>query len=316
MGKESRSLLQAVKEDINKSSGSGFVNFFGIRESGAKVRVRFLNDFEDGLSVVFHDKWNGFNHPCLAQYGKHCPNCNNPEGRTATVYYWNVYNYETKKVEIFGYKANKASPIPGLATIYEELGDITSQDIIVQKNGTGTSTSYAVIPTGKVTKFAKEVKLFSEKKIMKILFDTFNNYGEDADDIDEEDYDDEDFKSKRKKAAPAKSKKKPTYDEDDEDEGFDDEDDDEEDEPAPKKKAKAKPKKKQEPEYDEDDDFEDDDDEEEEEPPKKKSSKKPVKKSKKVVEEEEEDDDDELPFLEEDEEEEEELPPPKKKKRT
>ena len=286
-GKESRSLFDSIKNDINKSSGGNFANFFSLRESGAKCRVRFLDDFEDGLPVVFHDKWNGFNHPCLKQYGKECPNCDNPEGRTGTVYYWNIYNYETKKVELFGYKANKASPIPGLLSVFEMLGDITSQDLIVQRNGTGTGTTYTVLPTGKEVEFKKEVKLFTEKKILKLLFDNFKNYGDDEDD---DDYDDEEETVTTKRKSKSKSKAKPKYEEDDEDYDFDDDDEDEDEyedeEPAPPKKSKSKSKAKRKPEPED---------------------------------EEEDEDDDDLPFdldEDEDEDEEEELPPPRKKKKS
>lgn len=284
-GKESRSLFDSIKNDINKSSGGSFANFFSLRESGAKCRVRFLDDFEDGLPVVFHDKWNGFNHPCLKQYGKECPNCDNPEGRTGTVYYWNIYNYETKKVELFGYKANKASPIPGLLSVFEMLGDITSQDLIVQRNGTGTGTTYTVLPTGKEVEFKKEAKLFTEKKILKLLFDNFKNYGDDEDD---DDYDEEETVTTKRKSK-SKSKAKPKYEEDDEDYDFDDDEDEDEyedEEPAPPKKSKSKSKAKRKPEPED---------------------------------EEEDEDDDDLPFdldEDEDEDEEEELPPPRKKKKS
>ena len=89
MAKESKSVLDAIKSEINKSNNGAFKSFFKIRESGAKVRLRFLQNFEDCTQIVFHDKWNGFNHPCLEQYGKKCPNCDNPEARTRPT---NAYN--------------------------------------------------------------------------------------------------------------------------------------------------------------------------------------------------------------------------------
>lgn len=304
MAKETKSLYDAIQADIQKSSGSGFVNFFGLRESGAKCRVRFLNDFEEGYSCVFHDKWNGYNHPCLAQYGKECPNCGDNDGRTGTVYYWNVYNYETKKVQIFGFRANKASPIAALASIYKELGDITTQDMVIQRNGTGTGTTYIVIPTGKIQEFKKDVKKFKKKEIFKILLETYNRYGDDESEIDEDDYDDDEKEIKRKKKPKSTSKKSSKYDDEDEDDD-DDYEDDEEDE--------------------DDDDFEDDEDEEEI-PAKKKSkksskaTKSKTKKRKPVEDDDEDEDDDDLPFDpdeddEDDEDDEEELPPPKKRKK-
>lgn len=262
MAKESKSVLEAIKSEINKSNNGAFKNFFKIRESGAKVRVRFLQDFEDCTQIVFHDKWNGFNHPCLEQYGKDCPNCNNPEARTNTLYCWNVYNYETKQVELFLYKANKATPIFSLMSLYEVLGDITQQDIVVQRNGTGTSTTYQCTAVPKTSKFDKNVKLFSEKKILDLCLEAFNRITDESDSFDDDDYEEETVNTKRNVKSSAKKKSKPalTDDDDDDDDApfdvddeddfdddddFDDEDEDEEEElPPPRKKAGAKGKSK------------------------------------------------------------------------
>lgn len=230
-GKESRSLLDAIKNDINRSSSGNFSLLFKLREPGQKCRIRFLDDFEDALPVVFHDKWNGFNHPCLEQYGKDCPNCDNPEGRTSTSYYWNIYNYETKKEELFGFKANKASPIPALVAVYEMIGDLTTQDLVIQRNGDGTNTTYTVLPTGKEIPFRKKAKKMSEKAIMKFLYETFNEYGDDyeADDYDDEEDDIADAATKKKssnKPAAKKGKPNPHYEEDE-----DFEEDDEQEKP-------------------------------------------------------------------------------------
>lgn len=262
MAKEKRSVLDAIKEDINRSNNGAFKNFFRIRESGAKVRVRFLQNFEDCEQIVFHDKWNAFNHPCLEQYGKECPNCNNPEARTATLFCWNVYNYETKQVELFLYKANKATPIYSLMSIYEIIGDITKQDIVITRNGTGTGTTYQCTAVPKETDFDKKVKMHSEKKILAMCLEAFNqitpddSYGDDDDDDEEE----VSVNAKRKKAPAKKSKKQAEeYDEDD----FDEDDDDEDEEPVKKKSkqsAKKTTKKRKVEEEDDDEDEEDDDD--------------------------------------------------------
>ena len=255
MAKESKSVLDAIKNEINKSNNGAFKNFFKIRESGAKVRVRFLENFEDCTQIVFHDKWNGFNHPCLEQYGRDCPNCNNPEARTNTLYCWNVYNYESKQVELFLYKANKATPIFSLMSLYEVVGDITQQDIVVQRNGTGTGTTYQCTAVPKTSKFDKNVKLFSEKKILALCLEAFNRITDESDSNDDDD-EEETVNTKRSTKSPAKKKSKPAPveddDDDDDEEDFDDDDDDDE------------------PPFDEDD--EDEDEEEELPPPRKKAS--------------------------------------------
>ncbi len=261
MAKESKSVLDAIKSEINKSNNGAFKRFFKIRESGAKVRLRFLQNFEDCTQIVFHDKWNGFNHPCLEQYGKDCPNCNNPEARTNTLYCWNVYNYESKQVELFLYKANKATPIFSLMSLYEVIGDITQQDIVVQRNGTGTGTTYQCTAVPKTSKFDKNVKIFSEKKILALCLEAFNRITDESDSIDDDDDEEETVNTKRNTKSPAKKKSKPVLVEDDDDddedfddEDFDDEDDDDDDEPP----------------FDDDDD-EEEDEEEELPPPRKKA---------------------------------------------
>ena len=264
MAKESKSVLDAIKSEINKSNNGAFKSFFKIRESGAKVRVRFLQNFEECTQIVFHDKWNGFNHPCLEQYGKDCPNCNNPEARTNTLYCWNIYNYESKQVELFLYKANKATPIFSLMSLYEVVGDITQQDIVVQRNGTGTGTTYQCTAVPKTSKFDKQVKMFSEKKILALCLEAFNKITDEGDETEEDDDEEETVNTKRntKSVAKKKSKKVPVEDDDD-DEDFDDEDEESDDEPP----------------FDEDDD-EEEDDEEELPPPRKKASAKSKSKKK------------------------------------
>lgn len=262
---EKRSIMDSIKQDIAKSGGN-FKGLFRVKKAGDKVRIRFLDDFEDGIDVVMHYKWQGFNHPCMKYKGVECPNCDsNEEGlRTQNHYAWNVYNYETKQVEIFFYKAARSTPIPSLAAVYETVGDITSQDMVIQRIGDGTDTNYAVIPTGKVTPLAKKVKKFSKSEIFKQLFAAYNTVSDDmtvdeylktASEVeDEEDEEEEEEIKPKKKAVSVKKSKKvieeydedndeDDYDEDDDDDDYDeeeDEDDDEEELPPPRKKKPIK----------------------------------------------------------------------------
>ena len=258
---EKRSILDAIKSDIAKSGGN-FKNLFGIKKAGDKVRVRFLVDFEDGIEVIMHTKWQGFQHPCLRYKGVECPNCDtsDSEVRTQSHYCWPVYNYETKQQELFFFKAARSTPLPALGAVYETLGDIISQDMVIQRNGTGTDTSYAVIPTGKITKFTANVKPFTKKKMFEMLFAAFNTVSEEET-VDEyiERVGEEEDETPRKRKQKVKPSKKYDYDEDEDDEeeiedeeenedddydedldeDDEDEDEDEEELPPPKKKAKA-----------------------------------------------------------------------------
>lgn len=234
MVEKKRTLLDAIKDDIARQGSSrAYQEILRIKNSGEKKRVRFLDSFNDGMGIRMHSEWNGYNHPCLKYKKQDCPHCDGP---THTIYVWNAYDYEEGKVVLVTGKSNRASIVPGLVAIEEDLGDITDQDIIITRNGTGTSTTYTLMPTGKIKPFGKKVKPFSKNEIMKIFFEAFNNFG-DEDNIDEEDFDDEEYepeeKPKKKVKAVKKAaktvKSKPDFD--DEDEDFDDDEwDDDEDE--------------------------------------------------------------------------------------
>lgn len=277
---EKNNLLKSIKKDIaNAKSGGGFSNFFSLKGAGAKCRVRFLQEFEEGMEVTFHDKFKVCQHPCLSYYGFDCPNCGNQDVRTSNNYIWQIYNYETKKVELFMFKANKSSPINALINIYEEFDSITDRDLIVIRNGEGTDTTYNVLP-GRDGSFKKEAKMLTKKEIFDLLRKVYNVVGPDE---TIEDYaDDEDESSKK-----PKKKKKVVVEDDEED---DDEDEVEDEEEHPKKKKSSKKSSKKEKKYasfnDDEDDIEDMDD-------------------------------DDFPFDEgeEGEDDDEELPPPRKKRR-
>ena len=283
MGEKSKSLVESMKERISRS-GSKKGNLFYLKKDG-KCRVRFLQDMEDGIQVQYHDKFGEFSHPCLSYYGKKCPSCKNPEAKHIDNYVWSIWNYETKRVELFMFKASKASPIQPLISMYENYGNITDRDYVIQRNGEGFETNYSVVPMDK-KKFKGDEEPYSKKKVLKMLLEAAQlPDDEDVDeDDDEEDDDEEEITSKKKVNKKTKSK----YD-DDEDEEELDEDDEEEEEEKPKKKSKKVEKKK----VEEDEDEDEDEDEEEEKP--KKKSKKSDKKKKKAVEEDEDEDDDDLP---------------------
>ena len=266
MGEKAKSLVQSMKERIS-NSGSKKGNIFYLKKDG-KCRVRFLQDMEEGTKIQFHSKYGEFNHVCLSYFGKKCPNCKNTEAKTYDSFCWTVWNYETKKKELFLFKANKLSPIPALIGMFENYGTICDRDYVIQRNGDGFETSYSVVPMDK-KKFKGEEEPISKKKMLKILKEAFP--------VDEDDSD---------------------YDNDDEE---DEEEDEEEEEVVAKKKSKKEVKKRV---VEDDDDDEDDDDEEEKPKKSKKEDKKKSKKKKKVIEEDEEDEDDdedELPWEDEDE---------------
>lgn len=264
MAEKAKSLIDTMKERINKSGGS-MKGIFYVRKEGS-VRVRFLTEMNEGIELKFHSKWKAYNHLCLAHLGKDCPHCDEEEdgGNMYSTYAFTVWNYETKKREIFMYKATKNSPIYQLIALFEEIGTICDRDIVIKRYGEGVDTKYTATALDR-KKFKGDEGPFSKKFIIKTLAKAFPYEGPDADeDEDEDDEEEEQPKKKAKKSkdddndnVPFNTNRKPKkgkkYEEEDEDEDEDDYDEDEDEE--------------------EDEDYDDEDDEEEEAPPKRKKKK-------------------------------------------
>ena len=295
---ESRSVVDAIKNQV-RSGGSAFKNFFAIRGSGEQVRIRFLDNLDKAIQITMHTRWQDIDHPCLTYYGKPCPNCDNPDIKAVDFFAMNVYNYETKKVEIFFFKASKNSPLNQIVMIYENSSDdpkrktITNQDLIIQRNGVKFETSYAVIQ-GRKGQFPKagQVKKFTKKEIFDLVLKAHNKVGEEIDDYEDVDEYEDDEVTMEEKRPTKKSMKKPKsrdyddyeeYDDDEEYEDDDDEyDDDYDDEVDEDDDEEYEDDDDDEYESDDDAPWDDDDDEEEEdeeyEPPKRRTKKAPAKK--------------------------------------
>ena len=208
-------LLDKIKSDVVKS-GSNKGKFIYFRE-GQKVRIRFLNDMDEGIEVKFHDSFErGINVPCQELFGRNCAYCEDDDLRTRSQYVWSVYDYESKEVKLFMFAVNNCSPIPALMAMYETYGTLTDRDYVITVTGKQQNKTFSVVPMDK-NKFRNEkAKPYSEKSILKMLDKAFP-----ADDSGEDEDEDEDEKPMKKK--PVKEKAKPKKSEPDEDE-WDDED--------------------------------------------------------------------------------------------
>lgn len=208
-------LLDKIKSDVAKS-GSNKGKFIYFRE-GQKVRIRFLNDMDEGMEVKFHDSFErGINVPCQELFGRNCAYCEDDDLRTRSQYVWSVYDYESKEVKLFMFAVNNCSPIPALMAMYETYGTLTDRDYVITVTGKQQNKTFSVVPMDK-NKFRNEkAKPYSEKSILKMLDKAFP-----ADDSGEDEDEDEDEKPMKKK--PVKEKAKPKKSEPDEDE-WDDED--------------------------------------------------------------------------------------------
>lgn len=200
-------LLDSIKNDVKKS-GSSKKNFIYFRE-GQKQRIRFLQDLEDGMEVVFHDSYErSINVPCQEQFGRSCPYCEDEGVRTRSQYCWSIYNYETKEVQLFMFPVNNCSPIPALVAMYENYGTLTDRDYVISVSGKQQNKTYSVVPMDKVKFRNDKAKPFSEKAVLKMLDKAWPC---DATDDDDE----EERPKKPAKAAPKKTKSAPEPEEDD-----------------------------------------------------------------------------------------------------
>ncbi|MDE7423055.1 MAG: hypothetical protein K2N51_05100 [Lachnospiraceae bacterium] len=222
-------LLNSIKSEVKKS-GQNKGKFLYFRE-GQKVRIRFLEDMDDGLEIVWHDSFEqGINVPCQEIFGRECEYCDDDILRTRKQYCWSVWNYETKEVQLFMFAVNNCSPIPSLVAMYENYGTLMDRDYVISVQGKQQNKTFSVVPMDKVKFRNEKAKPYAKKTVLKMIDKAWPD--ENADNTD---YDDEDEAPKKKKKTTAKSgkaKSKQTHnEEDDYEDDYDNEEfDDEEDE--------------------------------------------------------------------------------------
>lgn len=182
-------IIDSIKTDVKKS-GQNKNKIFYIRE-GQKARIRFLQDMDEGLEVLFHDSFeSGINIPCREIFGDQCPYDDPDEAeslgiRTRSNYIWSVWNYDTKEVQLFMFKVNNCSPVPALLALYETYGTITDRDYIISVQGKQTNKTYSVVPMDKVKFRNEKAKPFSESQVYKILDKAYPYDGEESNNPDD-----------------------------------------------------------------------------------------------------------------------------------
>lgn len=225
-------LLDNIKKDAKKS-GQSKGKFIYFRE-GQKQRIRFLQDMDEGMEIVWHDSYEqGINVPCQEHFGKDCPYCEDDSLRTRSQYAWSVWNYETNEVQVFMFPVNNCSPLPALVALYETYGTLIDRDYVISVSGKQQNKSFSVVPMDKAKFRNQKAKPFSEQALLKMIDKAWP-----AEDTGDEDDEDEAPKKKRgPKKSGGKTKTKKSYDEDEDededdysDEDFDDEEEEDEDE--------------------------------------------------------------------------------------
>jgi len=201
-----------------KSSGTsrGKILFVG---EGKKVRIRFLQELSDGYEFKFHGNWaRKINALCLEYLDKECPMCDDEDMKTKTLYAWNVYDVEAKEVKIMLYAVNNCTPVSQLVSMSDAYENtIMDRDYILEKKGSGTSSSYGVVSMDKSKFRNTQVKTYSKKQIIKMLAKAYP-YEEDLDMEDEDEDDTPKKKTKKAEKQPEKKSKKKSRDEDEEEE--------------------------------------------------------------------------------------------------
>lgn len=184
--------VNSLKKEIERSGKDNRTVLY-IKE-GQKRKVRFLDDFQKGTTVKFHDSYKlSVNIPCQEVYGRACKYCDNEDLRTRNQYIWSVYDYESKERKLLIAPVNNCSPVPALSAIYDEYGNITDRDYVIKRIGKGQDTTYTILPMAEQPFSQKKVKPFTEKEILSLIDKIYHD-----DDADEEE---EKPKSNRSKGA-------------------------------------------------------------------------------------------------------------------
>lgn len=187
-------ILEKIKEE-SKKSGQSKGKFIYFRE-GEKRRIRFLNDFESGIEITFHDSFEkGINVPCQELYGKDCKYCEMEGIRTRSLFVWSVWDYDAKDVKILMQAVNNCTAIPAIMALYEDYGTLLDRDLVITKTGKQQNTTYTVVPQDKNTFKNSKAKPLSKSAILQCIAKAYP---------DEDSEDDEDYGSKK-----AKGKKSP-----------------------------------------------------------------------------------------------------------
>lgn len=165
-------IISGIKAQIEKS-GQNLSNFLYFK-NGSKIRVRFLQELDDGMEVVFHDNFTqGVNTPCLETFGQHCPFCGRDDLRTRSKYIWSVWDYEANEVKLLMEPANKCSPVSQLVSFYDNYGTILDRDYVIEQKGSQKDKTFSVVPMDKVVFTNKKAKAFSQSKVREILQQAF-----------------------------------------------------------------------------------------------------------------------------------------------
>lgn len=209
-------LMDELKQEI-KNTGTSRGKFLYFKD-GSKVRVRFLQEIDDGFKIPFHDSYAlGINVPCQELFGRDCKYCGDDELRTRNQYAWSVYDYESEEVKILMMPVNNCTPIPQLISFAETYGSITDRDYEIKQQGKGQNKTFSVVPL-EVRKFRNtKAKPLSKSALLKYIDKGYPAPDEDDEEETPKQNKKKGNKTEQKKEAKQRYKSEPE-EEDDEDE--------------------------------------------------------------------------------------------------
>lgn len=209
--------LSKMKDEIKKS-GANKGKFIFFKED-EPVRVRFLNDFEEGLEIPFHNDYKlGVNVPCQEQFDRYCEYCEDGEIQIRNSYAWSVYDYESKEVKVLMSHLSRCTPISALTALYESYGTLTDRDYNIKQVGSGTDKTFSIIPLEKKPLRNVKVKPLSEQAILKIVDKAYPSDNSEIEDEEEEAPKKRGNKKVNKAKTKAQKKEVDEWDEDEEEE--------------------------------------------------------------------------------------------------
>lgn len=209
-------LMDELKQEI-KNTGTSRGKFLYFKD-GSKVRVRFLQEIDDGFKIPFHDSYAlGINVPCQELFGRDCKYCGDDELRTRNQYAWSVYDYESEEVKILMMPVNNCTPIPQLISFAETYGSITDRDYEIKQQGKGQNKTFSVVPL-EVRKFRNtKAKPLSKSALLKYIDKGYPAPDEDDEEETPKQNKKKGNKTEQKKETKQRYKNEPE-EEDDEDE--------------------------------------------------------------------------------------------------
>lgn len=161
-------ILDQIKHDAETSSASK-KDFFYVK-TGEKRKIRFLRDMEEAFVLEFHSNYDAnIKVPCQKLFDRDCAYCGDETLKTAKMYVWSIWDYESDSVQLFMFSMNRCSPLGSIAAMYETYGTLKDRDYVIGVTGKGFDKTYQVIPADKSSFGNRKAKPFSKSAFMKTL---------------------------------------------------------------------------------------------------------------------------------------------------